>query len=117
LGSIDDDGALRKRVESRINRSWYPEGTARQIAAATIADNCDRRKELQEIKVPTLVIHGDVDPLVSPEAANQIATAIEGSELFIINGMGHDLSGRFIVPISDLIVRNAKKKRDEQVLK
>ncbi len=117
LGSIDSDALLRERATLHINRAWYPEGTARQIAAIMIADNCDRRNDLEKIQVPTVVIHGDIDPLVSPEAANQIASAIKGSGLYMINGMGHDLSARFIVPIVDLIVRNAKKATTDQALK
>ena len=89
----------------------------RQIAAVTIADNCDRRKELAKIQVPTIVIHGDVDPLVSGEAAKELSNAIAGSELYIINGMGHDLSGRFMMAISDLILRHAKKQATSQTAK
>jgi pimeloyl-ACP methyl ester carboxylesterase len=117
FGSIDDEVALSARASTQVDRSWYPDGTARQVAAATIADNCDRRKELEKINVPTTIIHGDVDPLVSPEAANQLAGAITGSQLFIVNGMGHDLSERFVVPISQLIVRNARRSQDAQVMK
>ena len=117
LGSIDSDASLRERATLHIDRAWYPDGTARQIAAIMIADNCDRRDDLEKIQVPTLVIHGDIDPLVSPEAANQIASAIKGSGLYMINGMGHDLSARFIIPIVDLIVRNAKKRPTDQALK
>jgi pimeloyl-ACP methyl ester carboxylesterase len=117
LGSIDDDASLRERALFHVNRAWYPEGTARQMAARMIADNCDRRNDLEKIQVPTVVIHGDLDSLVSPEAANQIATAIQGSGLYIINGMGNDLSNRFIIPIVDLIVRNAKKAAPGQALK
>jgi pimeloyl-ACP methyl ester carboxylesterase len=117
LGSIDDDASLRERALMHIKRAWYPEGTARQIAAIMIADNCDRRKDLEKIQVPTVVIHGDTDPLVSTEAANQVANSIKGSGLYIINGMGHDLSARFINPIADLIVRNAKKRSGDPALK
>ncbi|HEX6893440.1 MAG TPA: alpha/beta hydrolase [Chryseolinea sp.] len=117
MGSIDADVVLRERATSHIDRGWNPAGTERQLAAMKIADNCDRRKELQKIQVPTIVIHGDVDPLVSPEAANQIAGAITGSELYMINGMGHDLSSRFIVPISNLILRNARKQAASQTMK
>ncbi|HMG89477.1 MAG TPA: alpha/beta hydrolase, partial [Chryseolinea sp.] len=117
LGSVDEDVALRDRATLHINRGWHPAGTERHVAAITIVDNCDRRKELQKIQVPTIVIHGDVDPLVSPEAANQVAGAIVGSQLYMINGMGHDLSSRFISPISDLILRNARKQAASQTMK
>jgi hypothetical protein len=46
-----------------------------------------------------------------------LSGAIAGSELYIINGMGHDLSSRFIVPISNLILRNAKRQSANQALK
>jgi len=117
LGSIDDEGSLRQRAMMHINRAWYPEGTARQMAAIMIADNCDRRKDLEKIHVPTVIIHGDIDPLVSPEAANQVANSIQGAGLYMINGMGHDLSARFVNPIVDLIVRNAKKRSTDPALK
>ena len=117
LGSIDPDAVLRQRANTHINRGWHPQGTERQLAAITIGDNCDRRNELRRIDVPTIVIHGDDDPLVSPEAANELYGAITGSELYIVNGMGHDLSSRFIAPISDLILRNARKKATGPPLK
>lgn len=117
LGSIDDDTMLKERALLHINRSWFPDGVTRQIAATMIGDNCDRREALEKIRVPAIVIHGDVDPLVSPEAAKQLASTIKGSELFIVNGMGHDLSARFMIPISDLIVRNARKPIPDQTAK
>ena len=117
LGSIDADVVLRERATEQISRGWYPEGTERQIAAIAIFDYCDRRKDLQKIQVPTIVIHGDIDPLVWPEAARQVSGAITGSELFMINGMGRDLSSRFIKPIADLILRNAKRQAASQTMK
>jgi pimeloyl-ACP methyl ester carboxylesterase len=117
MGSIDPDKMLKERAAAQINRSWYPEGRTRQIAAVTIADNCDRRKDLEKVQVPTIVIHGDVDPLVSGEAAKELSNAIAGSQLYIINGMGHDLSGRFMMAISDLIIRNTKRQATSETAK
>ncbi len=51
----------------------------------------DRRKALASVRVPTLVIHGTDDPLVPMEAGKEIAGAIQGAELMVIEGMGHDL--------------------------
>jgi len=62
LGSLDDEATLKKSALAHINRSWYPEGTTRQVAAVLIGDNCDRRAALAKIQVPTMVIHGDADP-------------------------------------------------------
>jgi pimeloyl-ACP methyl ester carboxylesterase len=118
LGNRDDVNLLKERALLHINRSWHPEGTARQVAATAVGDNCDRRTELtKKVNVPAIIIHGDVDPLVSAEAANELAASIKNSELYIINGMGHDLSEMFINPIVDLILKNVARSDSQQVLK
>jgi pimeloyl-ACP methyl ester carboxylesterase len=109
LGSTDNEPTLRKKALEQVTRSWYPEGGARQVAAILIGDNCDRRGDLAKIKVPTMIIHGDSDPLVRLEAAKEINTAIPHSELHIIKGMGHDFSLQFVDPIANLIAKNAGK--------
>jgi proline iminopeptidase len=40
---------------------------------------------------PTLVVHGNDDPLVPVAAGRETACHIPGSRLEIIRGMGHDL--------------------------
>ncbi|OYX69409.1 MAG: alpha/beta hydrolase, partial [Caulobacter sp. 32-67-35] len=40
---------------------------------------------------PTVVLHGDADPLVRLEGGRDTAAVIPGAELRIIEGMGHDL--------------------------
>lgn len=109
LGSTDDDATLRARALAHINRSWYPDGTTRQIAAVLIGDNCDRRKELAGIKMPSMVIHGDSDPLVTLQSGKEVASTIPGSELCIIQGMGHDLSMKFIDPLANCILKNINR--------
>lgn len=110
LGSTDDDATLQKRARAHINRSWYPEGIERQVAAVLIGDNCDRRKQLAELKVPTLVVHGDADPLVKPEAGKEVASAIPEATLVMIPGMGHDPSMKFVDPLTDAILKHIKRK-------
>lgn len=109
LGSTDDEPALKKKALEVVDRSWHPEGAARQVAAILIADNCDRRADLAKIKVPVMVIHGDADPLVSLDAGKEVAAAIPGAELRIVKGMGHDLSHKFIDTIVAAIVKNANR--------
>jgi pimeloyl-ACP methyl ester carboxylesterase len=43
------------------------------------------------MRVPTLVIHGDADPMISVEGGRDTAEAIAGAELKIMEGMGHDI--------------------------
>jgi pimeloyl-ACP methyl ester carboxylesterase len=41
--------------------------------------------------VPTLVVHGEDDPLVPDDGGRATAAAIPGAELWTVPGMGHDL--------------------------
>jgi pimeloyl-ACP methyl ester carboxylesterase len=66
-----------------------PAGAARQLMA--IYASGDRTEAVRAIAVPTLVIHGDSDPLINVSAGRRTAELIAGSELLIIPGMGHDL--------------------------
>jgi pimeloyl-ACP methyl ester carboxylesterase len=50
-----------------------------------------RKERLGQVKVPTLVIHGTVDPLVRPEGGKDTAASIPGAKLLMIEGMGHAL--------------------------
>jgi pimeloyl-ACP methyl ester carboxylesterase len=76
-------------VGKAYDRSFSPEGTSRQLRA--VMSQPDRRKALASVRVPTLVIHGTDDPLVPMEAGKEIAGAIQGAELMVVEGMGHDL--------------------------
>jgi pimeloyl-ACP methyl ester carboxylesterase len=66
-----------------------PAGPARQMMA--IYASGDRTEAVRGIGVPTLVVHGDSDPLINVSAGRRTAELIEGAELLIIPGMGHDL--------------------------
>ncbi len=63
---ISGDGyrASRERARELAERGYNAVGVARQFAA--IIANGDRSKLLETIRVPSLVIHGDHDPLVPP---------------------------------------------------
>ena len=97
---------LRANITRDFNRSFYPEGAARQISA--IMDDGDRRKRLAKVTTPTLVIHGVHDPLVPVEGGRDTAAAIKGAELIEIEGMGHDLPLELVEQIADAIAAHAK---------
>ena len=113
LGSLDNESFLKKRALIHINRSWYPEGTTRQVAAALIGDNCDRRAALARIQVPTMVIHGDIDPLVKLVCGEEVAAVVPNAELCVVKGMGHALSEKFIQTVTDCIIKNVKSIEEE----
>jgi proline iminopeptidase len=89
-GFPTDPVELRERLEKNVRRSNYPAGTARQILA--IAASGDRSHLLPTIVAPTLVIHGDKDPLVPLAAGQDTAKKIPGARMKIIEGMGHDMA-------------------------
>ena len=47
-------------------------------------------QRLAEIKLPTLVITGEFDPLVPPALSQRIAEAIPGAQYAIVRGAGHN---------------------------
>ncbi len=51
----------------------------------------DRTAELGELRVPSLIIHGDEDPLIPMSGGEATAAAIPDAKLMIVKGMGHVL--------------------------
>jgi pimeloyl-ACP methyl ester carboxylesterase len=89
-GFVFDEAYARQISQRAYDRSFYPEGTARQLRA--IANQTDRRQDLANLTVPTLIVQGTDDPLVSVEAGRDLADTIPGARLMLIEGMGHDLA-------------------------
>lgn len=79
----------RKYALASYERSYYPEGTGRQLAAVFASG--DRTKDLRRVQVPTLVIHGQADDLVHVSGGRATAKAIPGAEIKEYETMGHDL--------------------------
>jgi len=84
-----DEEWTRKIIAEGYDRCFCPQGNARQLVAILARGN--RKPALASVKVPTLVIHGTADPLVSVEGGKDTAKAIPGAQLMLIEGMGHDL--------------------------
>jgi len=99
----------RNMAAKSFDRSFYPQGAVRQ-AAALIAQN-NRKSSLSKLDIPTLVVHGDDDPLVPLKAGQDTADAIPNAELLVIEGMGHELSemNDYWLRISDAIVKHIRK--------
>lgn len=80
---------LRERTLASVRRSFYPEGPTRHLSAI-VADG-DRSTMLRDVRVPTLVLHGEDDPLVPCEGGRHTAECIPDAKLKTIPGWGHDL--------------------------
>jgi pimeloyl-ACP methyl ester carboxylesterase len=88
-GFPDDDARQRGLLERSYDRGYHPAGAARQLLA--VLSQPDRTEDLGGMAIPTLVIHGEDDPLVHPSGGRATAAAIKGAELWMVPGMGHDL--------------------------
>lgn len=100
-----DEDRTRERAGQSFDRGLSPDGTARQLAA--IIASGSRKEALKSVQVPTLVIHGDADPLVPVEGGIDTANAIPGAELMIIEGMGHSLPSEVAPQVIEAIARHA----------
>ncbi len=89
-GFPSDDAELRQRIALAVGRSYHPAGTQRQMLA--IAADTTRAQELARIDKPTLVLHGQADPLVPFAHGQDTARRIPGAQFAGIEGMGHDLA-------------------------
>lgn len=84
------DVELAKQQAARAyDRSFYPEGSSRQLAAIYASGR--RSDRLVELSVPTLVIHGRDDTLITPGGGIRTAELIPGAHLLLLSDMGHDL--------------------------
>ena len=107
-GSLRDDSEhIREKAAQEYDRAFYPQGMPRQFAA--ILANGNRRPRLSSVTAPTLVIHGDEDPLIPVEGGKDIAEAIPDAELLIVQGMGHSLPRAVWPRIVDAIAAHALK--------
>lgn len=103
-GFPEDAQTLRARIERTIARSYYPAGTARQLLAVLAAG--DRSAQLAKVRAPTLVLHGDHDPLVRLAGGEDTARKIPGARLKVIPGMGHDMAAWRV--LADEILTHAR---------
>jgi len=83
------DEVSRRNAIRDFDRSNYPEGGPRQMAA--IYASGSRAEGLQKLEMPTLVIHGTDDQLITPSGGERTAELIPNSTLLMVDDMGHDM--------------------------
>jgi len=104
-----DEAVARERAEAAYDRCYHPVGTARHLLA--IVASGSRAEGLAAIDVPTVVIHGDADPLITPGGGVRTAELIPGAELIMIEGMGHDLPPAAIGQVVEAVTSLAARTR------
>ncbi len=83
-----DPAQLRALAAASYDRSYYPAGVPRQLAAMILDGS--RADALRALDVPTLVIHGVDDTLIDPNGGERTAALVPGARLVLVEDMGHD---------------------------
>jgi len=103
----EEEGRDRVRALRSHARGLNPLGSARQLVA--ILASGSRKLALRRVSVPTLVIHGAVDPLVPLAAGVDTADSIPGAELMVLSDMGHTMPMRLWPRIIEGIIGVTKR--------
>ena len=101
------EAELRRFVEKNLDRRWYPEGAARQYLSVLASG--DRVEMLKTVKVPTLVLHGEDDPLLPVDCGRDVAALVPGAEIQTYPGWGHDFPGGMIPTVIERISKFCKE--------
>lgn len=84
-----DEDQVRTQFRSAYERSFTPGSSLRQFVA--IMEAPDREESLRSLAVPTLVMHGTLDPLVAIDGGERLAALVPDAEFSAIEGLAHDL--------------------------
>jgi pimeloyl-ACP methyl ester carboxylesterase len=106
-GALWEEDQIRKLSTQQYDRGVNPAGIMRQLAA--IIASGSRTEKLKQLDVPTLVIHGRIDPLIPHECGVATAAAIPGARLESVDGMGHDMPTVLWPRLIDWICENTAR--------
>lgn len=102
-----DEAQVADVARRSFARGNNPAGVARQYAAIVVSP--ERSPGLRALTIPTLVLHGEDDPLVRVGGGRATARAVPRSRLVVYPGMGHDLPQPLWPHIVDEIVTHAAR--------
>ncbi|WP_280426468.1 alpha/beta fold hydrolase [Nocardia carnea] len=95
---VFDEVAVRTAMEHNPDSGIHDqEAQSRQIGAQWSGP------PITEITCPTLVVHGEDDPLIKTGAAHTIASRIPGSRLLLLPEVGHELPEHSWKPLATAI--------------
>ena len=86
-GKDYDTPQFRQKMRAYIKRGGDDGGFLRQMAA--IIGSKNRKELLKSINTQTLIIHGDIDPLIKVKNAYSAHKLIHSSRLVVVEDMGH----------------------------
>jgi len=101
------EARTKEQAAASYDRSSYPEGAGRQMAAMYASGR--RTEGLQALDVPTLVIHGRDDQLITPSAGFRTAELVPSAHLLLVSDMGHDLPEPLWPLITDAVLSHTSR--------
>ncbi len=72
-----------------------------------------RWDQLQDIKQPCLIVHGTIDPIFGTDHAEKLHKYIPGSELVLLNDLGHFLPHDRCTELIQPLTRHMQKSQDQ----
>lgn len=103
-GGEERHAEIEELIRKNVERSFYPEGPSRQMAA--IIDTGNLRPWAARVQADSLVIHGADDPLIPYACGEDVAANIDGARFELIDGMGHDLPQNKHAVLTDMVTRH-----------
>ena len=100
-----DEERWRADAERAFDRAFAPDGVGRQFFA--VGASGSRADGLRGVTVPTLVMHGSADTLITPSGGERTAELIPGARFELIEGMGHDYPPELWDRWVDLVTEHA----------
>jgi pimeloyl-ACP methyl ester carboxylesterase len=85
--AVFDEALFRIGFAAGVARGGFNPACAHGLA---VGASPSRRERLARLRIPTLVIHGDEDPILPLAHGEATASAIPGAKLVVLRGVGHD---------------------------
>jgi pimeloyl-ACP methyl ester carboxylesterase len=105
-GHTFDAGRAQAKVDAVMKRSC---NLASSFNHGAVQLRNDWRGRFRDIAQPTLVIHGEEDPILPVQNGKTLASSIFNSRLKILPGVGHELPQQFFGDIIEEITTLAKQ--------
>lgn len=106
-GQTYSDEQIKEVAKEMVKNGFDVTWSYRQLLA--ILASGDRSKNLRRIMAPTLVIHGQEDPLLPLAAGEEVARLIPNSRMMVVKAMGHDLPDAMIDQIVPAIAKHCHR--------
>jgi pimeloyl-ACP methyl ester carboxylesterase len=103
-----DAARARFRVEAVMRRS---PNLASAFNHGLVQLRADWTGRFREIPQPTLVIHGEEDPILTLQSGEALARGIPGARLLVLPGVGHELPVEAIRTVVDAITAMTQRRQ------